>query len=297
MFNKLSNYFNSKHNKDLQKKSFIPKIIRISSSDLEETKIDYFKLIYNNELDCLIINNFVSEKEISIFNNEFEKYKEKYPFLINRKKIYNSKIKFTFKKTIINNSDIISYKKNASIYNKNILNSTNLPLTNRLLHFFKYISNQLPSSIAQFEDGEKYYGHSIRNFNSNSRGIFNHADLITHQKQKHIKPLLEKIDTETILSFFVLINKPKNNKKLKIYNDYYFNLPSKLKAIFNKNYKKIDNYINTLPSHIIQLNKNDLILFNTGQQWHKIKPIKKKKNKITINKFINYNKNKTKIIF
>lgn len=297
MLNKLFNYFKTKHNKDLQKKSFTPNIIRIPYLDLEKTNIDFFKSIYNNELDCLIINNFVSDEEISIFNNEFENYKKKYPFLINNKKIYNDEVGFTFGETIIDNSDIISYKKNASIYNQNIFNLTNLPLTNRFIDFFYKISNQVSSGIAQFEDGVKYYGHSIRNFNSNGKGIFNHADLITHQKKKHIKPLLEKLDTETILSFFVLINKPQKGGELKIYDDYYFNLPLELKTIFDKNYKKIDKYIDKLPSYNVQLNEGDLILFNAGQQWHKVEPIGGKRNRVTIGGFVGYNKKKTEIIF
>jgi Rps23 Pro-64 3,4-dihydroxylase Tpa1-like proline 4-hydroxylase len=273
-----------------------PSIINLTNNDLANLKYNYFESIYNKETDCIIVNNFISDDELKSFKIEHALNLKQFPFLINKKKIYEDEVGFLFGDTIIDNSDIEAYKKNAFIYNSKTSNTSLLQLTNKFLAFFSNVSNKLPSKVAEFEDGLQYFGHSIRNFNSNGRGIFIHTDLITHQKHSHIKPLLDNLDNETILSFFIMINKPKLGGELKIYDDYYNNLPKKLKLNIDKDYEKIENYINTKPSYNINLEEGDLILFNAGQQWHKVEPILGENDRLTVGGFVGYSKNKDEII-
>lgn len=249
-----------------------------------------YNSIYNEELNAVIIENFFSESEVSFFQENFNRCILKHADLIDTK--FSG---FTFGKTLFDTENLSHYKNLVPKYIDAEKELFNFSITDRFLNLIETLTFNVPVKIAKHTDNTSFLPNSVRVMEPDKGGLFVHADLYIHETFKEATELMNIINHKTVLSMIVSLQKPENGGNLLLYNLMYKDTP---RSIFNstKNiFKSMEAYVSKFKVNKIDLKIGSLIIFNAGQQWHAIEPIKGTQSRITVGCFTGYNKSNNEI--
>lgn len=261
-------------------------IKHVTFSELQESpQNELFDAIYNDSLDVLIIDNFISAAELSYFRSNFIEATKKYPELIDKK--YSG---YTFGKTLFDTKDLSVYKAMTPKYEAIQSEIFGFSMHDRLIELLKLITKNIPVTVAKHTDNKNYLSNSIRILEPEKDGIFVHADLHLHQTFNEASEITSLINNQAFLGLFLKLQNPEAGGNLFLYNVSYKETPEKVYKTDKNIFESIYKYVSNFERHIIHVDEGSLILFNAGQRWHAIEPIKGKKERITVGCFAGYTK-------
>jgi hypothetical protein len=246
-----------------------------------------FDSIYYDSIDALIVENFFSKEELDYFHENFETITQKHAELIDKK--FSG---YTFGKTLFDTPELELYKNLTPEYISLENKLFGFSLTARFIGFLESISNNIPVKVAKHADNSSYLPNSVRIMEPDKGGLFVHADMYIHETFEESKELIRIINPYALLSMIVFLQKPDTGGRLHLYDTTYRETPAAVFNPINKNiFDSMKEYIDKFPVHIIDVKPGALLLFNAGQRWHAIEPMKGNKSRITVGCFTDYSVN------
>lgn len=281
--------------------SFIPKKSKAIQTSLNVEYIDFFNVqddysdVFNKmidgRIDALVVTNVVSADEITEFNKRFPVVIKKYPNLIDAK--YSG---FVFGKTLFDKQSLDEYFGLSSSFHELESDIFSFRFTDRIKQLITLLSGCNQIEIPK-EKNQSYLGYSVRVFEPEKGGLTMHSDTHIHVTSEESKDLVQQLDISTLLSLFVVMQKPEMGGDLNIYNLSHRDTPDEILSYKNINYNKIINYVRGHGYGTISVTPGSVVMFNAGQRWHEVDAITGSKARITAGFFCAFSKQRDKVYY
>lgn len=256
--------------------------------EITESNEHAFEDIFFGKSDVLIIENFLTNDEVKIIQNYTLHAKETFPSLVDQKYMG-----YTIGKTLFESDSLEMYFDLASMFQQNKLDILGINLEERITALLHAISNK---PITSTIDKNTYLSISARIMHPNNKGLTLHSDFHIHQIREESRELCKNIHDKTLLSCIVIVQQPKEGGKLLIYDLNYDDIPSKLTDFSTSSYDDLIKYVKKGKHHTYNPPEGSILLFNAGQRFHEVEPIKGDTPRITVGCFASYSKNMEKIL-
>lgn len=246
--------------------------------------------LYAKKNDVLIIKEYINNDENCGLVSQFENYEESNLSF----KFSDDGSSFPIPYSIVNNyflsNPIQEYLNSASHLNNKIDDKFS---SNPISHFIDKIE-KLGIKRLKFNKDVYLSPISFRRLNKYKNGIDLHCensfkdDLIDEFKNK----ILENLNLENILSFYIVLQKPISGGELIIYNHEWNDVKLPKAELTEKNRKNkkgsiLDNYsTKKTESTYFDINTNELVIFRGAQIYHAINNIHGNIDRITVGGFI-----------
>ncbi|MFN8263208.1 MAG: 2OG-Fe(II) oxygenase [Chitinophagales bacterium] len=254
-------------------------------------RINLINKIFNQEIDGVIIKQFLSNEELNIFSNNLVKYKNN---LTQEREIEWG---HTIGEVLyVSSIDTNKYFENAKILKKELIQLFGFDIIDRLKNAISDLNNNITVEIAKSSNGVEYVANTIRFMEPGLGGAIEHVHLANlHGEIPNMATFSHLYDLSGQVSFFIQLQKPEKGGELKLFDLRYSDMPKKFENNLYSDLKVL-RYIRSRRTQTVKIDSGDLVLFDGGNIWHSVTPVLGKITRITIGGFANYSKNKEKII-
>ena len=180
--------------------------------------------------------------------------------------------------------DIERYFKESFIFSLQLKDIFANNFETRLLSIFNSISGSQKLELAKTNDENKFIPGQIRILYPKKGGYkaHNEYELFKYYKlHEHLKPIVKEFE---ILSYFLVIDKPKIGGELILYDFLHEQTTSGMRKNFYTN--QLDAYLGNFRKQYINPDIGDMVIFNGGRIWHKVADFDGDKNRITVGGFL-----------
>ncbi len=175
-------------------------------------------------------------------------------------------------------------------------------LTDKLNLFFKSVAKNYSVSIPinKIKDKEVAPG-TFRIFYPNMGGLHVHCgNLFQSQSMFYYSLIKSDIDMDGQLSYFVVLQQPKEGGELTIY-DLMWDQVKRKESPENNEFVLDDHdnpiYVKNLKSFAIKPKAGDILVFSGGPIWHRVEDIKGNIPRITFGGFLNFSKDNKELFY
>ncbi len=180
--------------------------------------------------------------------------------------------------------DLERYFKESFIFNLELKDIFAHNFETKLFSIFNNISGSQKLELAKTNDENKFIPGQIRVLYPKKGGYkaHNEHELFKYYKlYEHLKPIVNEFE---ILSYFLVIDKPKIGGELILYDFLQEQTTSGMRNFFYTD--QLDAYLDNFRKQYINPDIGDMVIFNGGRIWHKVADFDGDKNRITVGGFL-----------
>jgi hypothetical protein len=273
-------------------------------------KNDELYNLYTNASDGYLVKNFLSEKEVDTIMANFDK-------VLNDNPAYTA-VGFTyptvfaeFSNRIKENTEeekqalISAYFDKNLIFRDTFVQEFGVDVKGKLEEMFNAISGGRGMVVADGMGGMGSYPFATFRYLTPEKGLMSvHCgNYFGKTFEKFYEDLTRKVAVTNQMSFFIMLQQPEEGGELSLFNFRWKDgqtkmSPSEDNEIIQPDGTKMN--VNTNPNIMkdkIAPQKGDLIIFQGGNIWHKVEPVKGKMPRITLGGFMGISVNKDKFYY
>lgn len=273
-------------------------------------KTDELYNLYTNASDGYLVKNFLTEDEVNIIMSNFDK-------VMNDNPAYTA-VGFTyptvfaeFSNRIKDNTDaekqalIQSYFEKNLIFQETFVSEFGVDVKGKLENMFNAISGGRGMQVADGMGGIGSYPFATFRYLTPEKGLMSvHCgNYFGKTFEKFYEDLTKKVAVTNQMSFFIMLQQPDEGGELSLFNFRWKDgqtkvSPSEDNEIIQPDGSKM--FVNDNPNIVkdkIAPKKGDLIIFQGGNIWHKVEPVKGAKPRITLGGFMGISVNKDKFYY
>lgn len=263
----------------------------INYANIDKDYSGVFDKIINGSIDALVVTNVLTDNELELFNSQFPSVVAKYSTLVDTK--YSG---YVFGKTLFDKENLTEYFNSSPEFHSLESELFSFSFTNRIKHIITLLSGCSQIEIPK-EQNRSYLGYSVRVFEPGKGGLTMHSDTHIHVTSNESEGLVQQLDIFTLLSLFIIMQKPEVGGDLNIYNLSHKDTPDDILKYKNINYNKIMNYVKKHGYGVINAPAGSMVMFNAGQRWHEVDAITGNKARITAGAFCAFSKQHDKVYY
>lgn len=244
--------------------------------------------IFDGELDGFVVRNVLPQSKIKELIQKIDSIDDK-EFL----KASNGKL-FPYP-----HASITDKEEKLDLYVQQNKKFNELPfndLKQTIQDFFHKIKGRFTPDIPKVlnERGEAVYGN-FRMFMPNMGGLFVHCGYLFQEEAPLYYDVVEEMDKEGQLSYFMVLQYPEQGGELTIYDMLWPEIQKKddfhnNEYVFNEDGEKV--FLKNVESFSVRPEPGDILVFKGGPIWHRVEEIEGNRPRITFGGFINFSKDK-----
>ncbi|MEH2417065.1 tetratricopeptide repeat protein [Nostoc sp.] len=247
--------------------------------------------IYLGELDALIIKKFLNSETALQVKNNFHKTS-----YVDTPSWFGSVIDLhTLKEISKKEGHILKYLITDFVKALNEIFMGNFK--DNLEETLNGISRLIPvAEIAAYHQDILYILASFKVLHPNKGGFGSHRDdewFEIFDDYDNLKPI---VDLETVISYFIVIDKAEHGGELILYHLLREETPEELRHIAYLHPLR-DAYLENFPQEVVDANVGDMVIFNSSKIWHRVSNLQGINNRITVGGFLAKSKNENRIFY
>lgn len=246
---------------------------------------DLVSKIHSWEIQGVVVRNVFSEEEVADILDKMS--------LIPESMILNTKTGTSFPDPFATITDSEERLDNYIAKTDTFLQLPFTTLLTRLEEFFNRIEQTIKPSVSRILGKNKWASPgNFRVLPQDKGGLFVHCGYLFQQASPHYYKVVNEMEKEGQLSYFVVLQNSEEGGALTIYDMLWKDI--KNKDVFDGNeYVLKPNgekwYLKDIPQFAVRPNPGDVLIFAGGPIWHRVEPVKGRP-RITFGGFINFSK-------